>query len=175
MCPEILALEGARAAAERARGRARHPETTTPPSDRGCLSGGRCRTRTDDLFGVNEARYQLRQSPATIHLAIPWTPFSLTRARCVTWVCLGFARRARSGNVMGHRESGANADVAQLVAHHLAKVRVASSSLVIRSRSPDPSDGSHHGGVAERRGNGLQSRVHRFESGRHLAGHQGRT
>ena len=26
-----------------------------------------------------------------------------------------------------------NADVAQLVAHHLAKVRVASSSLVIRS------------------------------------------
>ena len=29
-----------------------------------------------------------------------------------------------------------NADVAQLVAHHLAKVRVASSSLVIRSKSP---------------------------------------
>ena len=28
-----------------------------------------------------------------------------------------------------------NADVAQLVAHHLAKVRVASSSLVIRSSS----------------------------------------
>ena len=27
-----------------------------------------------------------------------------------------------------------NADVAQLVAHHLAKVRVASSSLVIRSK-----------------------------------------
>lgn len=30
-------------------------------------------------------------------------------------------------------EHGDNADVAQLVAHHLAKVRVASSSLVIRS------------------------------------------
>ena len=28
-----------------------------------------------------------------------------------------------------------NADVAQLVAHHLAKVRVASSSLVIRSKT----------------------------------------
>ena len=28
------------------------------------------------------------------------------------------------------------ADVAQLVAHHLAKVRVASSNLVIRSKAP---------------------------------------
>lgn len=27
--------------------------------------GGRCRTRTDDLFRVKEARYQLRQSPAS--------------------------------------------------------------------------------------------------------------
>ena len=27
------------------------------------VQGGRYRTRTDDLFGVNEARYQLRQSP----------------------------------------------------------------------------------------------------------------
>ena len=26
-------------------------------------NGGRCRTRTDDLFRVKEARYQLRQSP----------------------------------------------------------------------------------------------------------------
>ena len=34
-----------------------------------------------------------------------------------------------------------HADVAQLVAHHLAKVRVASSSLVIRSKSP-------HGGLS---------------------------
>ena len=33
---------------------------------------------------------------------------------------------------MGHALAG-NADVAQLVAHHLAKVRVASSNLVIRS------------------------------------------
>lgn len=29
--------------------------------------------------------------------------------------------------------SGSNADVAQLVEHHLAKVRVASSNLVVRS------------------------------------------
>ena len=32
-------------------------------------------------------------------------------------------------------QRGTHADVAQLVAHHLAKVRVASSSLVIRSSS----------------------------------------
>src|SRR5699024_2287524 len=49
-----------------------------------------------------------------------------------------------------------HADVAQLVAHHLAKVRVASSSLVIRSRYPPPCVEDHHirrasrhGGMAE--------------------------
>jgi hypothetical protein len=64
-----------------------------------------------------------------------------------------------------------HADVAQLVAHHLAKVRVAGSNPVVRSvdangvpqdRDPVP------GGVAERRGNGLQSRVHGFKSRLHL-------
>ena len=69
-----------------------------------------------------------------------------------------------------------NADVAQLVAHNLAKVGVASSSLVIRSSVESPSGpaqhvGSNHthGGVAERLGTGLQSRLHGFESRRHLA------
>ena len=39
------------------------------------------------------------------------------------------------------------------------------------SRHPlgDPSQGVYHGGVAERRGNGLQSRVHGFKSRLHLA------
>ena len=58
---------------------------------------------------------------------------------------------------------GEYADVAQLVAHHLAKVRVAGSNPVVRSRGPAAS-----GGVAERRGNGLQSRLHGFESRLHL-------
>ena len=39
-------------------------------------SGGRYRTRTDDLFRVKEARYQLRQSPATTIL-----PHRNTRSR----------------------------------------------------------------------------------------------
>ena len=60
---------------------------------------------------------------------------------------------------------GPIADVAQLVAHHLAKVRVAGSSPVVRSE--DLSRGLL-GGVAERRGNGLQSRVHGFKSRLHL-------
>ena len=34
------------------------------------LSGGRYQTRTYDLFRVKEARYQLRQSPVSHHLAI---------------------------------------------------------------------------------------------------------
>ncbi len=59
---------------------------------------------------------------------------------------------------------GVIADVAQLVAHHLAKVRVAGSNPVVRSRGHAAS-----GGVAERRGNGLQSRLHGFESRLHLA------
>jgi len=70
------------------------------------------------------------------------------------------------------------ADVAQLVEHHLAKVRVAGSNPVVRSgerraRRPVGSAvsyrcGSISGGLAERRGNGLQSRVHGFESRTHL-------
>ena len=58
------------------------------------------------------------------------------------------------------------ADVAQLVERNLAKVEVASSSLVVRSeRVSSPSSG----GLAERRGNGLQIRVHGFKSRTHLA------
>ena len=59
------------------------------------------------------------------------------------------------------------ADVAQLVERNLAKVEVASSSLVVRSErvSADP---SNNGGLAERRGNGLQIRLHGFKSRTHL-------
>jgi hypothetical protein len=67
--------------------------------------------------------------------------------------------------------SWAGADVAQLVEHHLAKVRVAGSSPVVRSErvSPNPSWGAvFPGGVAERRGNGLQIRVRGFKSRLHL-------
>ena len=62
--------------------------------------------------------------------------------------------------------AGKQADVAQLVERNLAKVEVASSSLVVRSeRVSSPSSG----GLAERRGNGLQIRVHGFKSRTHLA------
>ena len=64
------------------------------------------------------------------------------------------------------------ADVAQLVAHNLAKVGVAGSNPVVRSVAVTVSGGSSVGttlgGVAERRGNGLQSRVHGFKSRLHL-------
>jgi hypothetical protein len=67
------------------------------------------------------------------------------------------------------RETGRRrqADVAQLVERNLAKVEVASSSLVVRSErvSADP---SNNGGLAERRGNGLQIRIHGFKSRTHL-------
>ena len=62
----------------------------------------------------------------------------------------------------GNRRS--QADVAQLVERNLAKVEVASSSLVVRSEISR----SLHGGLAERRGNGLQIRLHGFKSRTHL-------
>ena len=64
------------------------------------------------------------------------------------------------------RQAGEQADVAQLVERNLAKVEVASSSLVVRSERSEPL--GLHGGVAERRGNGLQIRLHGFESRLHL-------
>jgi len=62
---------------------------------------------------------------------------------------------------------GTQADVAQLVERNLAKVEVASSSLVVRSERSLSRFGLH-GGVAERRGNGLQIRLHGFKSRLHL-------
>ena len=56
-----------------------------------------------------------------------------------------------------------------MVERNLAKVEVASSSLVVRSeKGADPGDGPLLGGVAERRGNGLQIRLHGFKSRLHL-------
>ena len=70
-----------------------------------------------------------------------------------------------------------NADVAQLVEHHLAKVDVASSNLVVRSQDTVTAkilrNRRLHGGLAERRGSGLQSRIHGFESRTHLGENHG--
>ena len=78
--------------------------------------------------------------------------------------------RGNAGN--GRESTLQNADVAQLVEHHLAKVDVASSNLVVRSQDTVTAkilrNRRLHGGLAERRGSGLQSRIHGFESRRHL-------
>ena len=63
----------------------------------------------------------------------------------------------------GSYTADVSADVAQLVERNLAKVEVAGSSPVVRSEAQ-----RLHGGVAERRGSGLQSRVHGFKSRLHL-------
>ena len=76
--------------------------------------------------------------------------------------CYGFPAPGGSSPPRAH------ADVAQLVEHHLAKVRVAGSSPVIRSEEQGAQSRHSHGGLAERLGTGLQSRLHRFESGTHL-------
>ena len=99
---------------------------------------GRYRTRTDDLFRVKEARYQLRQSPAPVNLATPRAPLRATFAlrtsrsrhtpRSVWRPGIGSVRVVEAA-VRAAVKCGCGA----VVAHHLAKVRVASSNLVIRS------------------------------------------
>ncbi len=83
--------------------------------------------------------------------------------------------RGNAGN--GKESSLQNADVAQLVEHHLAKVDVASSNLVVRSQDTVTAkvlrNRRLHGGLAERRGSGLQSRIHGFESRTHLGENHG--
>ena len=78
---------------------------------------------------------------------------------------------------MRHGNADNNADVAQLVEHHLAKVDVASSNLVVRSQDTVTAKVLRnlglHGGLAERRGSGLQSRIHGFESRTHLGENHG--
>ena len=60
------------------------------------------------------------------------------------------------------RRCGRKAGIAQLVEHNLAKVRVASSSLVSRSK---------YGALTKRLCSGLQIRLARFDSGTRLQFH----
>jgi hypothetical protein len=91
----------------------------------------------------------------------------------IEFLLVGTRRTAECGKESRLR----NADVAQLVEHHLAKVDVASSNLVVRSQDTVmaliPRNRRLHGGLAERRGSGLQSRIHGFESRTHLGENHG--
>jgi hypothetical protein len=132
----------------------------------GDVNGGRCRTRTDGLFRVKEARYQLRQSPAGTHLA--------TRRRALRRaVSYGLAppagmlksfesppggmRMWRSGSASPCQGEGR-----EFESRHPLEDQVSRSAVLAKCSDRTP------GGVAERRGSGLQSRIHGFESRRHL-------
>ena len=93
----------------------------------------------------------------------------LNRARCRAYP--GFGNRLAvpllsTCTERGSYTAGVRADVAQLVERNLAKVEVAGSSPVVRSEASRLT--CLRGGVAERRGSGLQSRVHGFKSRLHL-------
>ena len=160
---------------------------TAPPLRMGSRTeragGGRYQTRTDDLFRVKEARYQLRQSPSSAGPSTAATGCPRHRASPCGRVTRRPGAGLKSPPIRGNRLESCRARWEQcgkcgcsaVVAHNLAKVRVASSSLVIRSsagvRLNGPAPGVNpYGGVAERRGSGLQSRPHGFESRRHLVG-----
>ena len=96
------------------------------------VAGGRYWVRTSDLFGVNEARYHCANRPRWSTIAEPIAAVTsvggsqrvLDRFACPPPVWLWL-----------HPQPGSRmrADVAQLVEHHLAKVRVAGSNPVVRS------------------------------------------
>lgn len=104
------------------------------------MAGGRYWVRTSDLFGVNEARYHCANRPR-------WTTVP---HRCGGDANLdhrtadsnhgeaSFCHRHPQAYIVFHAPNGPtgteeHADVAQLVEHHLAKVRVAGSNPVVRS------------------------------------------
>ena len=66
-----------------------------------------------------------------------------------------------------------SADVAQLVEHHLAMVRVAGSNPVVRSDRGWVRSRPVLGGMAEWLGKGLQNPVPRFDSGCRLPARTG--
>ena len=144
-------------------------------------------------------RNTVRLSRASLAERAPWRPVETPPIRMNPGDTPGerdgfWRNRVNWVQFTSRRESGSdNTGVTQVrpcgcvavVAHHLAKVRVASSNLVIRSRclssledSNSPEEVSHRsgttpdvdldGGVAERRGSGLQSRPRVFESRPHL-------
>ncbi len=95
-------------------------------------TGGRYWVRTSDLFGVNEARYHCANRPRGLTLAdgrggrhIQTGASALAGGR--------FACPVRGWLWLPAHRERCSADVAQLVEHHLAKVRVAGSNPVVRS------------------------------------------
>ena len=100
-------------------------------------AGGRYWDRTSDLFRVKEARYPCANRPAGSILPQEIRSqgaggYSLCPSTHPVGVCAGLRSSAR---VSPHTKLCA-CGCGAVVAHHLAKVRVASSNLVIRSVKP---------------------------------------
>lgn len=106
------------------------------PSQRPLFRGGRYWVRTSDLFGVNEARYHCANRPRLPTIADRARGSHIVGVGCPSMVsvCLARPEVVKVASAPGSpRGSGKHADVAQLVEHHLAKVRVAGSNPVVRS------------------------------------------
>ncbi len=152
---------------------ARFPDTEevagsnpVPPTRR---RGPRCRAGKP---GTEDLSHTAVSPPRRVRFAPPGGRSARVPERLAKWL-------TPTGQRVVERSRGFDiiADVAQLVEHHLAKVRVAGSNPVVRSeRVPPPGADSYAlhraspscGGVAERRGNGLQIRARGFKSRLHL-------
>ena len=165
-----------------------------PPAKRQKASpgGGRYRTRTDDLFRVKEARYQLRQSPVTRDVLrgprsdVTGSGRPATNPRQDTRGAHPVLRTAESAlkSIKRLRESettntGAcgcsavgSAQPCQGWGREFESRHPLECTGLFSRRSRHVGSNhtvNPHGGVAERLGTGLQSRLHGFESRRHLA------
>ena len=153
--------------------------TGKPPEFRG-VCGGRYRTRTDDLFRVKEARYQLRQSPIPVgyvnryyptlrgredqserHARDSFPVWTLADHRLMFHECPGQPGTKCGCSAVGSAQP-CQGWGREFESRHPLECRVPLRRSPARGVNP-------HGGVAERLGTGLQSRLHGFESRRHLA------
>src|SRR5262249_10237219 len=97
-------------------------------------------------------------SPPSVYIST-WRRRSVTSTSCAASACSAFSGDSGSatpGTLPATVPNGfgtltALADVAQLVEHHLAKVRVAGSRPVVRSTQPDTSKGKGATAAAKRR------------------------
>ncbi len=169
---------GAAAGGARSSGsRPRHPSSQTGSADARRndkspglpgLRGGRYQTRTDDLFRVKEARYQLRQSPAEYILPHPEglsgplrNPFATPRRARFGIVCRrGLQSSSTRKRATRMWRSGSASPCQGEGREFESRHPLEWESLQVRA---------HHGGVAERRGSGLQSRIRGFKSRLHLS------
>ena len=129
------------------------------------VAGGRYWVRTSDLFGVNEARYHCANRPRWSTIAEPIAAVTSVGGsrRGAGSVCLPPSRLVMVTPAAGKPDACGRGSVGRA-----SPCQGEGRGFETRRPLGEGLGGPIHGGVAERRGNGLQIRVHGFKSRLHL-------